>query len=149
MLADWFRNLGLPPYETCGCGHCGETVDHASDCAVHNGPSSDANACDCGPEPGEPIIPEHEARQPVSTAERRSRGLRARLEFEQTEAAFDHMIRTAVAKWAETKPDETAKREEAYRLVHVVKAVRERLRTVIADGEVAAAEQKYRPAESR
>lgn len=31
----------------CGCKAC-ETIDHASDCAVHNEPAYPNGKCDCG-----------------------------------------------------------------------------------------------------
>lgn len=90
----------------------------------------------------DPILPEDEPRQPTSTGERKSRGTRARIELEQTGAAFDHLIRTATKNWAESGPLDIDKREEAYRLVHVIRAVRTRLKDVMADGEMAAHEEQ-------
>lgn len=107
---------------------------------------------DADPWGAAPLIPQDEPRQSTSTSERKSRGSRARIELEQTDAAFDHLIRTATKNWAETGPLDTDKREEAYRLVHVIRAVRTRLRDVIEDGEMAAAEERAlarRPADNR
>ncbi|MFZ4774923.1 MAG: hypothetical protein ACOYM3_06160 [Terrimicrobiaceae bacterium] len=34
--------------EVCGCGHCSPSVEHKSDCAVHNAPALPVGLCDCG-----------------------------------------------------------------------------------------------------
>ena len=32
----------------CLCGSCGPSLEHASDCAVHNEPAYPKGPCDCG-----------------------------------------------------------------------------------------------------
>ena len=71
-----------------------------------------------------------------------SRGARAKAILEDeivTEAleAFEAELR---ADWEGSAPDDTAGREDAYRMLRAAKAFRERLRKVIDDGSVAQAE---------
>jgi hypothetical protein len=101
------------------------------------------------PLPLDPILPEQEPRKPSSTHERKARGQRARIQREEIEHALDRMALRAAKAWSESSPDETAKREEAYRLVNVIHALRKELRSVEADGEMAAREETLRPADNR
>jgi hypothetical protein len=101
-------------------------------------------------EPVEPILPDDEPERIRSTAERRARGLRARIQREEIEGALDRMARRAAKAWAESGPEEETKREEAYRLVNVIRALRTELQTVVTDGEMAAHEERTkRPADNR
>lgn len=107
-------------------------------------------------EDDEPKLPEFEPRKPNSTHERKARGVRTRIQREEIEYALDRMALRASKAWAESSPDEAAKREEAYRLVNVIHALRTELQTVVSDGEMAAAEEQVearrkalRPADNR
>jgi hypothetical protein len=71
-----------------------------------------------------------------------SRGARARaiLEDEIVVDALDAIEGELRADWEGSRPDDTAGREESYRMLRAAKAFRERLRKVIDDGSVAQAE---------
>lgn len=104
----------------------------------------------------EPKLPEFEPRNPVSTSERKSRGVRARIQRDEIEYALDRMAIRASKAWSESSPDQTAVREEAYRLVNVIHSLRKELQSVVSDGEMAAAEEQAearrkaaRPADNR
>ena len=70
-----------------------------------------------------------------------SRGIRAKalLEDEIVIDALDAIEAEMRADWEGSRPDETAAREDAYRMLRAAKAFRERLRKVIDDGAVAQA----------
>lgn len=111
---------------------------------------------DADPRDGASILPTQEPRKPQSTAERKARGIRARIQRDEIEAALDRMALNAAKQWAESAPSDTAKREEAYRLVGVIRALRTELQSVVSDGEMAAAEEQIearrnatRPADNR
>lgn len=89
----------------------------------------------------DPILPEQEPRKPSSTGERKARGVRARIQRDEIEHALDRMALRAAKAWSESSPDETAKREEAYRLVNVIHSLRKELQAVVSDGEMAAREE--------
>lgn len=76
----------------------------------------------------------------LSNGERKSRGVRARVELEQTEAAFERMKANAVRNWIATDPADTAKREECWRLIHVIETARIELQALVNDGLMAEAE---------
>lgn len=99
-----------------------------------------------------PLIPDDEPERTRSTSERKARGQRARIQREEIEGALDRLARNAAKQWAESGINETAKREEAWRLVSVIRALRTELRSVEADGEMAAAAELHRakrPADNR
>lgn len=102
------------------------------------------------------VIPDEEPRKPQSTAERKARGVRTRLQREEIEHALDRMVFRATRQWGESAPDELDKREELYRLVNVIHTLRTELQSVVSDGEMAAAEEQaearrkaQRPADNR
>lgn len=114
--------------------------------------ATDAEAAEPISDPSEPILPEQEPRKPQSTGERKARGVRARIQRDEIEAALDRMALRAAKAWSESSPDETAKREEAYRLVNVIHSLRKELQAVVSDGEMAAAEEQAlakRPRDNR
>ncbi|HEY2110216.1 MAG TPA: hypothetical protein VGH25_00665 [Dongiaceae bacterium] len=71
-----------------------------------------------------------------------NRGQRAQaiLEDEIVSEALDAIEAELRADWEGSRPDDTAGREVAYRMLRAAKAFRERLRKVIDDGAVAQAE---------
>jgi hypothetical protein len=71
-----------------------------------------------------------------------NRGQRAKaiLEDEIVTEALDAIEAELRADWEGSRPDDTAAREVAYRMLRAAKAFRERLRKVIDDGSVAQAE---------
>jgi hypothetical protein len=93
-------------------------------------------------EPDEPLIPPDEPERHRSTSERKARGVRARIQREEIESALDGMVRSATEAWASSRPDEEAKREEAYRQVNLIRALRTKLRAVESDGEMAARQEQ-------
>lgn len=60
-------------------------------------------------------------------------------ELRLTDAAFEKMKASAIQKWADSKPQEVEKREECYRLMHVIDLVRADLFEHIAAGQIAEA----------
>ncbi|HSY85826.1 MAG TPA: hypothetical protein VLA85_04595 [Verrucomicrobiae bacterium] len=71
-----------------------------------------------------------------------NRGQRARaiLEDEIISEALDAIEAELRAGWEGSRAEDTAGREDAYRMLRAAKAFRERLRKVIDDGSVAQAE---------
>jgi hypothetical protein len=68
---------------------------------------------------------------------RQARAARARIELEETEAAFERMKANALKKWLASKPSDVETREELYRLVHVIDTVRAELNSLVTDGLMA------------
>lgn len=58
----------------------------------------------------------------------------ARREYPETKAAFDRVRAAAVANMFKTGPAETEKREELYRLVHILNQVEEELVFALGQG---------------
>lgn len=58
----------------------------------------------------------------------------ARREYPQTSAAFDKVRETAVKNLLASKPDEAAKREELYRLIHILDSVQAELHSICGQG---------------
>lgn len=67
----------------------------------------------------------------------------AKSELRQTDAAFDAMKAAAVSEWLSTKDGETAYREQLYRAVQAIEAVRNHLFQIVATGDLEAAEQAF------
>jgi hypothetical protein len=67
----------------------------------------------------------------------------ARSELRQTEDAFSAMKAAAMNAWLSTKDGETAHREQLYRAVVTIEAVREHLFQIVATGDLEAAEQAF------
>jgi hypothetical protein len=68
-----------------------------------------------------------------------ARRARAILEDDLVAAAFDAIEAELRAEWESSQPDDSASRENAYRMLRVTKAFRERFQKVIDDGAVARA----------
>jgi len=66
----------------------------------------------------------------------KAREAAARREYPQTSAAFDKVRETAVKKLIASKPDEAAKREELYRLIHILDSVQAELASLCGQGSV-------------
>lgn len=60
----------------------------------------------------------------------------AQREYPQTSAAFDRVRETAVKNLLASKPDEAAKREELYRLIHILDSVQAELSSLCGQGSV-------------
>jgi signal transduction protein with GAF and PtsI domain len=71
-----------------------------------------------------------------------SRGIRAKaiLEDEIVTEALDAIEAELRSNWESSRADDSAGREDAYRMLRAARAFRERLRKVIDDGSVAQAE---------
>ena len=64
----------------------------------------------------------------------RAREQKARQEFPQTQAAFARVREAATAKIFATRPAEREKREELYRLVHILDEVERELLSAMGQG---------------
>jgi hypothetical protein len=64
-------------------------------------------------------------------------GSRARVELEQTEAAFNRLREAAMAELIATGPDQTAKRDRLIASLQIWSAVQEALVYVVNDGDPA------------
>lgn len=64
----------------------------------------------------------------------KTREAAARREYPQTSAAFDKVRATAVEKLIASKPDEGQKREELYRLIHILDSVQAELLSLCGQG---------------
>lgn len=67
----------------------------------------------------------------------------AKSELRQTEAAFDAMKAAAMSAWLATADSETAFREQLYRAVQAIEAVRGHLHQIVATGEIEEAAQAF------
>lgn len=72
----------------------------------------------------------------MTEAELKAREAKARREYPQTMAAFDRVRETAVKKLLATLPSEAQKREELYRLVHILDTVQRELLNLCGQGSV-------------
>lgn len=64
----------------------------------------------------------------------KAREAAARREYPQTSAAFDRVREAAVKNLIASKPDEAAKREELYRLIHILDSVQAELASLCGQG---------------
>ena len=64
----------------------------------------------------------------------KAREQKARLEFPETHAAFARVREAATAKIFATRPGEREKREELYRLVHILDEVERELLSAMGQG---------------
>ena len=72
----------------------------------------------------------------MTTADIKSREASARREYPQTMAAFDRVRATALEKLIASKPEESGKREELYRLIHILDSVQAELASLCGQGSV-------------
>ena len=75
------------------------------------------------------------------TADLKAREQAARREYPQTCAAFDKVREAAVKNMIASKPEEAVKREELYRLIHILDSVQAELASILANDT--AAIEKY------
>lgn len=73
----------------------------------------------------------------MTEGEIKAREQAARRELPQTSAAFDRVRARAVEKLVVSKPDESIKREELYRLVHILDSVQAELVSACGQGSEA------------
>ncbi|MBN9534816.1 MAG: hypothetical protein J0H10_15840 [Alphaproteobacteria bacterium] len=64
------------------------------------------------------------------------RAAQAAVELTETEAAFDKMHENAIRLWVGTGSSETEKREDIWRTIKTIDAVRKELRTIINAGKI-------------
>lgn len=64
----------------------------------------------------------------------KAREAAAQREYPQTRAAFDKVRATALEKLIASKPEEFAKREELYRLIHILDSVQAELASLCGQG---------------
>lgn len=71
----------------------------------------------------------------MTEAELKAREQRARREYPETHAAFARVREAATAKIFATRPPEREKREELYRLVHILDEVERELLSAMGRGQ--------------
>jgi len=70
----------------------------------------------------------------MTEAELKAREAKARSEYPLTAECFDKVRAAAVSKMLASKPNEAEKREEIYRLVHILDAVQAELLALVGQG---------------
>ena len=70
----------------------------------------------------------------MTPSELKAREQQARREYPQVSLAFDKVRARAVEKLIASKPEESGKREELYRLVHILDSVQAELLEVCGQG---------------
>ena len=70
----------------------------------------------------------------MSDAGIKARESRARREYPETRAAFQRVRKAAVDRMFQTRPNEAEKREELYRLVHILDSVEADLMAAMGAG---------------